>query len=80
MRENWGMNMKQHASSNEFDAAKIIFKALKGLDKQQQDQALRFACETLGLPVPAKPALVLNASPLSDRSKSGSPRKQRPSN
>jgi hypothetical protein len=50
--------MSQFASSsqpprapNEFDAAKSIVEALRGLDKQQQTRAMRFARESLGLVV-----------------------------
>jgi hypothetical protein len=32
---------------NEFDAAKMIVEALKGLDKQLQARAMRFASESL---------------------------------
>jgi hypothetical protein len=40
--------MSQQAA-NEFDAAKAIVDALKGLDKQQQERAIRFASESAGL-------------------------------
>jgi hypothetical protein len=40
--------MTQQAS-NEFVAAKVIVEALKGLDPQQQDRAIRFASESVGL-------------------------------
>lgn len=43
--------MTQQAS-NEFDAAKVIVEALKGLDPQQQDRAIRFASESVGLRTP----------------------------
>jgi hypothetical protein len=36
-------------NSNEFDAAKIIVETLNKLDKAQQERALRFASESLGL-------------------------------
>lgn len=46
--------MTQHAQQrgavdNEFDGAKAIVETLKGLDKEKQERAMRFACETLGL-------------------------------
>jgi hypothetical protein len=41
------------SASDEFDAAKIIVDALKGLDQQQQDRAIRFASESVGLQLPA---------------------------
>lgn len=41
------------AATNEFDAAKTIVETLKGLDKQLQARAMRFASETLGLHGPA---------------------------
>lgn len=41
--------------TSHFDAAKVIVETLKGVPKDQQILAIRFACETLGLqtPVPA---------------------------
>lgn len=47
--------MTQQAS-NEFDAAKLIVEALKGLDGQQQDRAIRFASESVGLRTSATPS------------------------
>jgi hypothetical protein len=52
--------MTQHAQlqgavDNEFDGAKVIVETLKGLDKEKQERALRFASETLGLHAPAVP-------------------------
>lgn len=41
------------ASTNEFDAAKVIVETLKGLDKQQQARAIKFACESLDMQAPA---------------------------
>lgn len=46
--------MTQHAQQrgaidNEFDAAKAIVETLKGLDREKQERAIRFAGETLGL-------------------------------
>lgn len=46
--------MTQHAQQrgavdNEFDGAKAIVETLKGLDKEKQERAMRFASETLGL-------------------------------
>jgi hypothetical protein len=43
--------MPQSTVDNEFDAAKIIVETLTGLDRSQQERALRFASETLGLKV-----------------------------
>jgi len=49
------------STTNEFDAAKVIVDTLKELDKVQQERALRFASETLGLsnlqiaPIPSPP-------------------------
>jgi hypothetical protein len=37
------------STSNEFDAAKIIVETLKKLDKTEQERALRFASESLGI-------------------------------
>jgi hypothetical protein len=48
---------------NEFDAAKSIVEALKGLEKQQQVRAVRFASEHLGLNVVTPAA---TAVPISD--------------
>ena len=42
------------SGSNEFDAAKIIVEALKGLDQHQQDRAIRFASESVGLQIPVQ--------------------------
>lgn len=42
-----------HTISNEFDAAKVIVETLKGLDKQQQARAIKFACESLEMQAPA---------------------------
>ena len=36
-----------------FDAAKAIVETLKKVDKQQQEQAIRFASESLGLSIPS---------------------------
>lgn len=43
--------MAQHQSDagDEFDAAKIIVETLKKLERPQQERAIRFASETLGL-------------------------------
>jgi hypothetical protein len=41
--------MAQANTSNEFDAAKTIVDTLKGLDRPQQERAIRFASEALGL-------------------------------
>ncbi|MGA2500388.1 MAG: hypothetical protein ABSH20_21810 [Tepidisphaeraceae bacterium] len=38
--------------TNEFDAAKVIVDTLKGLDKQQQVRAIKFACESLEMQAP----------------------------
>ena len=59
---------QQQTELSHFDAAKAIVDALKGLDKQSQTLAMRFASETLNLqpiittptpvsPVPAAPPL-----------------------
>lgn len=40
---------RQKTIGNELDAAKAIVAALDGLEKQQQERALRYAGETLGL-------------------------------
>lgn len=45
-----------------FDAAKAIVGAIEGLDKQLQAQAIRFACEKLGLGTPSF-SQVSSASP-----------------
>ena len=55
-------------ADNELDAAKMIVVALKGLQKNQQERAIRYASETLGLstaqPVqPNAPAHVVEPSP-----------------
>lgn len=44
---------QQTQVSNEFDAAKVIVETLKGLDKQQQARAIKFACEALEMQPPA---------------------------
>ena len=49
-------------ANNEFDAAKTIVATLKGLDKQQQERAIRFATETLGLHATA-PTLPAGGTP-----------------
>lgn len=36
---------------DEFDVAKLIHDALEGLDRQQQARAIRFASESLGVPL-----------------------------
>lgn len=41
--------------SNEFDAAKQIVEVMKGLDKQQQLRAMRFASESLDIQTPPAP-------------------------
>ena len=41
---------QQQPQMSHFDAAKSILEALKGLDKQSQTLAMRFASETLNLP------------------------------
>jgi len=51
-----------NATIDEFDAAKAIVATLKGLERQQQERALRFATETLGL-TPIAPHA--SASPVS---------------
>jgi len=43
------MSHSQPVADDEFDAAKIIVETLKGLERPQQERAIRFACETLGL-------------------------------
>lgn len=46
------MTQSQSIVNNEFDAAKIIAETLAGLDRPQQERALRFASEALGLKIP----------------------------
>jgi hypothetical protein len=46
---------QQPSVDNEFDGAKVIVETLKGLDKDKQERAIRFASETLGLRTPADP-------------------------
>lgn len=46
------MTQNQGIVNNEFDAAKIIAETLAGLDRPQQERALRFASEALGLKMP----------------------------
>jgi hypothetical protein len=46
------MTQSQGIVNNEFDAAKIIAETLAGLDRPQQERALRFASEALGIKVP----------------------------
>ncbi|MHB0769275.1 hypothetical protein [Bradyrhizobium sp. 5.13L] len=46
------MTQSQGPVNNEFDAAKIIAETLAGLDRPQQERALRFASEALGLKMP----------------------------
>ncbi|MCS3726976.1 hypothetical protein [Bradyrhizobium betae] len=46
------MTQAQGIVNNEFDAAKIIAETLAGLDRPQQERALRFASEALGLKAP----------------------------
>lgn len=43
---------QQDDVTNELDAAKAIVETLKSLEKPQQERALRFASETLGLQLP----------------------------
>ncbi len=43
------MTQHQNVVKNEFDAAKAIVETLTGLDRQQQERAIRFATEALGL-------------------------------
>lgn len=52
-------------TTNEFDAAKTIVETLKGLDKQQQQRAMRFASDTLGLqlPSPSPSSSLITAAP-----------------
>ncbi len=51
--------MSQQAN-NEFDAAKAIVDALTGLDPEQQERAIRFAGESVGLQTPGpKPAAAI---------------------
>ena len=47
------MSQQQHPATNVFDVAKAIAESLKQLDKQHQEQAIRFASESLGLCAPA---------------------------
>ncbi|NUQ53079.1 MAG: hypothetical protein HUU19_10335 [Phycisphaerales bacterium] len=47
---------QQTQASNEFDAAKVIVETLKGLDKQQQARAIKFACEALEIQPPVSGA------------------------
>lgn len=44
------------AVENELDAARAIVELVEGLKKEQQERAMRFASETLGLRAPAVPA------------------------
>jgi hypothetical protein len=56
--------MAQTNTSNEFDAAKTIVETLKGLQRPQQERALRFASETLGLINPSsQPHLPASSAP-----------------
>jgi hypothetical protein len=43
------MTQHQNVVNNEFDAAKIIVETLTGLERLQQERAIRFASEALGL-------------------------------
>jgi hypothetical protein len=43
------------AVNNEFDAAKIIVETLKELEQPQQQRAMKFASEALGLPIKTSP-------------------------
>jgi hypothetical protein len=43
------------AQTNEFDAAKAIVAALKGLDRKMQERAIRFACDSIGITGPSSP-------------------------
>jgi hypothetical protein len=47
-----------------FDAAKAIVKTLQSMDKTQQQQALRFASESLGLGLGATPSAPATTPPL----------------
>ena len=60
---------QQHANAagNEFDAAKVIVETLKSLDSKQQERAIRFASETLGLHSPSPRSL---GSPPTETAKS----------
>jgi len=56
--------MAHTSTDNEFDAAKAIVETLKGLEKAQQERAIRFASETLGLTTPkSTPQPVASSSP-----------------
>jgi len=46
------MTQQPPADTEVFDAAKAIFETLRGLDKQDQARAIRFASEALGLSTP----------------------------
>lgn len=46
------MTQQAQPITNEFDAAKVIVETLKGLDKQQQARAIKFACESLEMQSP----------------------------
>ncbi len=46
---------QQGAIDNELDGAKAIVETLKGLEKEKQERAMRFASEILGLDAPAVP-------------------------
>lgn len=48
-------SQQQPSVDNEFDGARIIVDTLKGLAKDKQERAIRFASETLGLHAPAVP-------------------------
>lgn len=51
------MTQHQAGAADEFDAAKIIVETLRKLERAQQERAMRFASEALGLKnVPAAPA------------------------
>jgi hypothetical protein len=43
------VTQSQNAANNEFDAAKAIVETLVGLERLQQERAIRFASEALGL-------------------------------
>lgn len=47
---------EQGAVDNEFDAAKAIVEILRGLDKEEQERAMRFASEALGTRAPDVPS------------------------
>lgn len=57
-------------SGTPFEAARQIYEAVKGLKAAQQEQALRWAAESLGLviPITAKPAAPQPPGALQDRS------------